>query len=186
MKKSFFENLRMRPYLLLLVLIAVSTNLLAQKPAWEPAPGHVTLTLWPKAQVGVGPEIDATTAKDHLVAGRPVIRLTNVSSPTITLYAPAGKNTGAAVVVFPGGSYHILAIDLEGPEVCGWLNSIGVNCILLKYRVPDSGPYPKSRAALQDAQRALGMVRARAAEWHIDSNALACSVSRRERIWRRR
>src|SRR5579862_651494 len=169
MKKSFFENLRMRPYLLLLVLIAVSTNLLAQKPAWEPAPGHVTLTLWPKAQVGVGPEIDATTAKDHLVAGRPVIRLTNVSSPTITLYAPAGKNTGAAVVVFPGGSYHILAIDLEGTEVCGWLNSIGVNCILLKYRVPDSGPYPKSPAALQDAQRALGMVRARAAEWHIDS-----------------
>jgi len=159
----------MRPYLLLLVLIAVSTNLLAQKPAWEPAPGHVTLTLWPKAQVGVGPEIDATTAKDHLVAGRPVIRLTNVSSPTITLYAPAGKNTGAAVVVFPGGSYHILAIDLEGTEVCGWLNSIGVNCILLKYRVPDSGPYPKSPAALQDAQRALGMVRARAAEWHIDS-----------------
>ena len=159
-------------FVLLAIAVCIPSNLFAQKPAWEPAPGHTTLTLWPKAQVGVGPEIDATTAKDNLVAGRPLIRLTNVSSPTITLYAPSGKNTGAAVVVFPGGSYHILAIDLEGTEVCEWLNSIGVNCILLKYRVPDSGPYPKSSAALQDAQRALGMVRARAAEWHIDSQRI--------------
>jgi acetyl esterase/lipase len=103
-----------------------------------------------------------------MVAGKPVIRLTNVSNPTITLYQPSGKSTGAAVVVFPGGSYRVLAIDLEGTEVCDWLNSIGVTCVLLKYRVPDSGPYPKSAAALQDAQRALGMVRTHAAEWHID------------------
>jgi acetyl esterase/lipase len=155
-------------FVLLAAIACISTGLFAQKPAWEPASGHITLTLWPKAQAGVGPEIDATTAKDHLVAGKPVIRLTNVSSPTITLYAPSGKNTGAAVVVFPGGAYHVLAIDLEGTEVCEWLNSIRVNCILLKYRVPDSGPYPKSSAALQDAQRALGMVRAHATEWHID------------------
>jgi acetyl esterase/lipase len=72
------------------------------------------------------------------------------------------------VVVFPGGGYHILAIDLEGTEVCDWLNTIGVNCVLLKYRVPGSGPYPKSKAALQDAQRTLGLVRQHAAEWGID------------------
>jgi len=102
------------------------------------------------------------------VAGKPVIRLGNVSAPTLTLYAPPNKNTGAAVVVFPGGGYHILAIDLEGTEVCDWLNSAGITCVLLKYRVPDSGPYPKSAAALQDAQRALGIVRTHAAEWHID------------------
>jgi acetyl esterase/lipase len=72
------------------------------------------------------------------------------------------------VVVFPGGGYRFLAIDLEGTEVCDWLNTIGVNCLLLKYRVPDSGPYPKSKAALQDAQRALGLVRLHAAEWGID------------------
>jgi acetyl esterase/lipase len=71
-------------------------------------------------------------------------------------------------VVFPGGGYHILAIDLEGTEVCDWLNSAGITCILLKYRVPDSGPYPKSPAALQDAQRALGIVRSHAADWRID------------------
>jgi len=115
-----------------------------------------------------GPEIDATTAKDDLVAGKPVMRLTNVLNPSITLYAPKGKNSGAAVVVFPGGTYRILAIDLEGTEVCEWLNSIGVTCILLKYRVPNTGPYPKSAAALEDAQRAVGMVRAHAAQWHID------------------
>ncbi len=118
------------------------------------------------------PEVDATKPTDKLIAGKPVIRLANVSNPTITLYAPAGKNTGAAVVVFPGGAYRILAIDLEGTEVCDWLNSIGVNCVLLKYRVPDSGPYPKSSAALEDAQRAVGIVRTHAAEWHIDPNRI--------------
>lgn len=153
---------------LVFILATLSASLFAQKPAWEPAPGHITLPLWPHAQSSAAVEIDATTVKDHLVAGKPVIRLTNVSNPTITLYQPSGKNSGAAVVVFPGGAYRVLAIDLEGTEVCEWLNSIGVTCVLLKYRVPDSGPYPKSAAALEDAQRAVGMVRQHAAEWHID------------------
>jgi acetyl esterase/lipase len=101
-----------------------------------------------------------------------VIRIGNVSAPTLTLYTPTSKSTGAAVVVFPGGGYRILAIDLEGTEVCDWLNSIGITCVLLKYRVPDTGPYPKSAAALQDAQRALGIVRAHAAEWNIDPHRI--------------
>ena len=92
--------------------------------------------------------------------------------PTLTLYQPKGKSTGAAVVVFPGGGYSILAIDLEGTEVCDWLNSAGITCVLLKYRVPGTGPYPKSPAALQDAQRALGLVRLHAAEWGIDPNRI--------------
>jgi len=96
------------------------------------------------------------------------MRLGNVSAPTLTLYQATAKSTGATVVVFPGGAYRILAIDLEGTEVCEWLNSAGITCVLLKYRVPDSGPYPKSPAALQDAQRAVGIVRSHAAEWHID------------------
>ena len=163
----------MRQHLLVVAaVVSISTALPAQQPAWQPAPGHITLELWPHgapgAQPNPAPEIDATTAKDKVIAGRPVIRLGNVSTPTLTLYAPQGKNTGAAVVVFPGGGYRILAIDLEGTEVCAWLNSINVTCVLLKYRVPDSGPYPKSPAALQDAQRALGIVRSHAAEWHID------------------
>jgi acetyl esterase/lipase len=157
-------------------LTVVSTAVLAQSAAWSPAPGHTTVALWPKgapgAQPNPGTEIDTTTATDHTVAGKPVIRLGNVSAPTLTVYAPQGKNTGAAVVVFPGGGYRILAIDLEGTEVCDWLNSVGITCVLVKYRVPDTGPYPKSSAALQDAQRAFGIVRSRAADWHIDPHRI--------------
>ena len=71
---------------------------------------------------------------------------------------------------FPGGAYQILSMDLEGTEVCDWLNEIGVNCVLLKYRVPNSGPYPRSPQALEDAQRAVGVVRLHATEWGIDPN----------------
>ena len=161
-------------FLFLLSSLALSTIALAQAPAWEPPPGHTTLRLWsqdaPGATAKPVPEIDTTTAKDNLIAGKPLIRLGNVSTPTLTLYSPKGKKSGAAIVVFPGGGYHILAIDLEGTEVCEWLNSAGITCVLLKYRVPDSGPYPKSSAALQDAQRTMGIVRAHAAEWEIDPN----------------
>ena len=147
----------------------MTTALSAQ---WPPAPSHLTLNVWPAAAPGVPanppPEADLTTSKDPLIAGRPLVHLGNVSVPTLTLYKPTGPNTGAAVVVFPGGGYNILAIDLEGTEVCDWLNRAGVTCILLKYRVPNTGPYPKSPAALQDAQRALGLVRQHAAEWGID------------------
>jgi acetyl esterase/lipase len=170
-----WKGTMMRHRLVLLAVAAgISVSLFAQKPAWQPAPGHTQLPIWPHgapgAQPNPAPEIDTTTAKDNLVAGKPLIRLGDVSMPTLTLYSPKGPNTGAALVVFPGGGYRILAIDLEGTEVCDWLNSIGVTCVLLKYRVPDSGPYPKSSAALQDAQRALGVVRSHADEWHIDSH----------------
>ncbi|MFC5860959.1 alpha/beta hydrolase [Acidicapsa dinghuensis] len=156
----------------------------AQKPAWQPAPGHKEVRLWPGAApdgpVTSGSEVDTTgPGNNNLIAGKPLIRLGNVNDPTMTLYAPKGKNTGAAVVVFPGGGYRILAIDLEGTEVCAWLNAEGVSCILVKYRVPGTdqkfaatGPYPKSKAALEDAQRAVGLVRSHAAEWHIDPNRI--------------
>jgi acetyl esterase/lipase len=96
----------------------------------------------------------------------------------MTVYSPKGKNTGAAVVVFPGGGYWILAIDLEGTEVCDWLTSKGITCVLLKYRVPGeglyprSGPYPQSPMALEDAQRTVALVRFHAAEWHIDPHKI--------------
>ena len=162
--------------LILAVIIGGSASLFAQKLAWEAGPGHLTVPLWPNGAPGgplnPAPEVDTTTAKDNLIAGKPIIRLGNVSTPTLTLYSPPDKNTGAAVVVFPGGGYRILAIDLEGTEVCDWLNSSGITCVLVKYRVPDSGPYPKSSAALQDAQRALGIVRSHASEWHIDPHRI--------------
>lgn len=167
----------MRHFLIFLAVVAgLSPELFGQTPGWPPAPGHTTLAVWPHGAPGAptnpAPEGDTTTAKDHVVAGKRVIRIGNVSEPTLTLYTPTGKSTGAAVVVFPGGGYRILAIDLEGTEVCDWLTSIGITCVLLKYRVPEPGPYPKSAAALQDAQRALGIVRSHAAEWNIDANRI--------------
>src|SRR5688572_23443333 len=91
----------------------------------------------------------------------------------MTIYPPKGKNTGVTVVVFPGGGYQVLAMDLEGTEVCDWLTPKGITCVLVKYRVPNgrknrSGPYPKSAAALQDAQRTLGLLRRDASKLNID------------------
>jgi acetyl esterase/lipase len=96
----------------------------------------------------------------------------------MTVYPPQGTNTGAAVVVFPGGGYQMLAIDLEGTEVCDWLTATGITCVVLKYRVtdvgpyPKSGPYPESPMALEDAQRTIRLMRAHAAEWHIDPHKI--------------
>jgi len=130
------------------------------------------IDLWPGTAPGgtggIGEERDTTTAKDNLIAGKSVIRLGNVSKPTIAIYRPpTEKQNGAAVIVCPGGGYHILAMDLEGTEVCEWLNSIGVTGILLKYRVPKRNGAEKP-AAFQDVQRALGLVRAHAKEWSLD------------------
>jgi acetyl esterase/lipase len=166
----------MMKYLLLLSLGAFCASVGAQTSAPLPGLGQITLPIWPNGAPGAKPnptvETAIPTGKDGLIAGRPIVIDAHVSTPTLTLFAPKKQNSGAAVVVFPGGGYHILAIDLEGTEVCEWLNAEGINCVLLKYRVPDSGPYPKSREALQDAQRAVGLVRLHAQQWHIDPNRI--------------
>jgi acetyl esterase/lipase len=115
---------------------------------------------------------------DRLIGGKPITGAYDVSLPTMTVYAPKGKNTGAAVVVFPGGGFQGLAMDLEGTDVCDWLTPRGITCVLLKYRVPNSGPHwddkckchvnPKAPTALEDVQRTLGLIRFRAKEWSID------------------
>ena len=158
----------------------------AQESAWQPSPGHTQIPIWPGTppddQLIAGPET-ATPVKQP-VAGKPWTEVSNVSRPTMTVYSPGSGNTGVAVVVFPGGGYQVLAIDLEGSEVCDWLTSQGITCVLLKYRVPGvkgyakpasypkSGPYPESPVALEDAQRTLGLVRLHAAEWHIDPHKI--------------
>ena len=146
----------------------------AQTRVWPPSPGHAEVPLWPKVPPDAQPvpKAEYVETTKETVAGKPYVWVSNITRPTLTVYSPKGKNTGAAVVVFPGGGYEVLAIDLEGTEVCDWLNSAGITCLLVKYRVPDSGPYPKSSAALQDAQRAMGMARSHAAEWHIDPHRI--------------
>jgi acetyl esterase/lipase len=149
----------------------------AQHFTWQPGPGLQQVAIWPGAapdeEPVKGPEYAESSGK-NLIGGKPAIAIHNVSRPTMTVYPPKGSNTGAAVVVFPGGGYQILAIDLEGSEACDWLTAKGITCVLLKYRVtetgpyPQSGPYPESSVALDDAQRTMGLVRLHAAEWHVD------------------
>jgi acetyl esterase/lipase len=147
-------------------LAALATRAAAPLDISNPA------AIWPKGAPGETAaleEKDTTKPDGQLIAGRRVIRLTDVGNPTIAVYpAPRAKNTGAAVLVFPGGGYNILAYDLEGTEVCEWLNSIGVTGVLLKYRVPARDGTPRRAAPLQDAQRAMGLVRAHAKEWGVN------------------
>lgn len=161
--------------------LLLAAPILQAQQVWQPSSGHMQLPLWPgaipDARPYTGPETLRIDNKD-LVAGQPWVYINNVSVPTMTVYAPKGRNTGAAVVVFPGGGYQILAIDLEGTEACDWFNARGITCVLLKYRVPGegklpkSGSYPSSPEALEDAQRAIGLTRFHSTEWHIDPHRI--------------
>jgi acetyl esterase/lipase len=169
-----------------IALAMASDSARAQANSWQPSPGHTQVPIWPGAVPDphpvAGPETVTTTGANEFVAGRAWLWVEKVSQPTMTVYSPAGKNTGVAVVVFPGGGYMGLAIDLEGTEVCDWLTAKGVTCVLLKYRVPFSGSYwdekchchikPPAPMALQDAQRTVGLVRFHAAAWHIDAHKI--------------
>jgi acetyl esterase/lipase len=175
-------EIAMKPSIVAVSLLLAFSSLSAQKPVWQPSPGHTQIPIWPGTapdpQPVAGPENVETSGPNDLIAGRPMVGINNVTRPTMTVYSPTGKNTGAAIVVFPGGGYQMLAIDLEGTEVCDWLITKGITCILLKYRVtdvgpyPKSGPYPESPMALEDAQRTMGLVRLHAAEWHIDPHKI--------------
>jgi len=178
---NIFHALIFQFFFFLTFALGAAGNLHAQAIGWEPSPGHTQVPLWPSTIPNARPTTGTETASVETkspVAGKPWTYVGPVSKPTMTVYSPSGTNTGAAVVVFPGGGYQILAIDLEGTEVCDWLNSRGITCVLLKYRVPGegrkpkSGPYPDSPEALQDAQRALRLVRFHAAEWHIDPHRI--------------
>jgi acetyl esterase/lipase len=164
----------MKSLILAVGVVMVCGIAAAQTSVWQPSSGHTQVPIWPDGKVPdalpiSGPET-ATTG-----AAKSYLSVTNVSQPTMTVYSPQGKNTGAAVTVFPGGGYQILAIDLEGTEICDWLISRGITAVLLKYRVPlkraeaYSEPSPQ---ALEDVQRTLGLVRLHAAEWKIDPHKI--------------
>lgn len=158
-----------------------------QAKVWQPSAGHAQIPIWPGVPPDQptfpGPETSKVSQGDPLATDSPptwtITSVTNVANPTMTVYAPKGRNTGAAVVVFPGGGFQILGMDLEGTDVCDWLTSVGVTCVLLKYRVPSApydwrckcyqhGTFVVSVPALEDAQRTIRMVRFHAVQWHID------------------
>jgi acetyl esterase/lipase len=126
--------------------------------------------LWPGKAPGETKDIGPEKLIEPKPGQREVKRVSDVSEPTITIYSPAkDKNAKVAVVVAPGGGYSILAIEHEGTQVCEWLNTLGVTAVLLKYRVPlREKQMPENLAALQDAQRAISLVRSKQTELGID------------------
>lgn len=152
----------MKPLLVLLSLVLLCHVAWAvEKP--------LVVNVWPGEAPGEKGDVGEEKTMPPRQGELPVTRLTNVTRPTLTVYRPLPeKNTGTAVVICPGGGYQILAIDKEGEEVAAWLNTLGVTGIVLKYRVPARKDQPRYQAPLQDAQRAVSVVRGRAKEWGID------------------
>jgi acetyl esterase/lipase len=156
--------LRRRPARMASFLVLFATLLPASLAA-QP----VTYRLWPSGppatvESPAGPEVEWPGTD-----GLP--RVTGISDPTMTIYRPKNGN-GTAVLVCPGGGYQRLSIEREGTRVCEWLASLGVTSVLLKYRVPTREHADPGRAPMQDAQRAIGMLRHRAAELAIDPNRI--------------
>lgn len=158
--------IRLLSNLVLIATVFVGEYVLAGEP--------IGVDLWPgKAPGDVGLEAAETTRSyESPIIDGPTKLVTNVTRPTITVY-PAAKetNSGTAMIICPGGGYHNLFWDLEGTEVAAWLNSQGMTGIILKYRVPRRAGDPQGEpplGPLLDAQRAVSLVRSRAADWGIN------------------
>lgn len=169
-----------------IMTMSVPAVLAAEVPVqhtWQAPAGATQIPLWPEGLAITKPETkdqEAVYVGHKLVAGRRYLAIVNVSRPTMTIFPAKGRNTGAALLVFPGGGYQALAIDLEGTEVCDWATSIGITCVVLKYRVPQEWHpkdchcqrQPEPFLPLQDAQRAMGLLRQRAASLGIDPHRI--------------
>lgn len=175
-----------KPLMLIVSVVIALNSVSSQASVWQPSPEHTQVPIWPTGKMpnplpDTKPE-RIKTVTDRLIAGKPWNAIYDVSQPTMTVYSPQANNSGVAIVVFPGGGFNGLAIDLEGTEVCTKLASQGITCVLLKYRVPDSGPawhddcqcniHPVAPTALQDAQRTIGLLRKNASKWHINPNKI--------------
>jgi len=126
--------------------------------------------LWPDKVPG---EVLGEVGKEKGETRGGILRISNVSKPSLTVFPANPKNAnGTSVLVCPGGGYNILAYEHEGSAICEWLNSLGVTGFLLKYRVPRRKNRPKHEAPLQDAQRAIGMIRKNAGKWNVDPDRL--------------
>lgn len=148
---------------------------------WQPGPSGDQVPLWPKGVVVQLPDTDGNPemvgSGSPLIAGRTWNWATYVTRPTMTIYSPKGENTGAAMLVLPGGGYAAVAMDLEGTEICDWITEHGVTCVVLKYRTPhlwrrgETGvqlPPEGDFLPLEDAQRAMGLLRHSASSYDID------------------
>jgi acetyl esterase/lipase len=154
-----------------------------RKGVWQPIAGGTQVPLWPAnvalAKPDTGVEAEATGNGSPLVGGRKWHWASYVTRPTMTIYKPNGRNTGATMMVLPGGGFYAVATDLEGTEICDWVVEQGMTCVMLKYRTPQVWPQengkqqrPKVLLGLEDAQRAMGLLRQQASTHGIDPHKI--------------
>lgn len=140
------------------LLLVLATPAFAADPA-------LVMNLWPGKPPGDGP---AVVADEKLNPNTKALTGT-VAVPTLAVYRPAKElDTGVAIIVAPGGGFTQLSMGHEGEDVATWLQSIGITGIVLKYRIPNREGMPRYMAGFQDGQRAMSVVRSKAAEWNID------------------
>jgi acetyl esterase/lipase len=150
---------------------------------WQATASGVQMPLWPAstplAKPDSGDRPEGTGNGTGLVGGRKWHWASYVTRPTMTLYRPKGQNNGAAILVLPGGGFEVIATDLEGTEVCDWVVQQGMTCAVLKYRVPQRWPQengkqqrPKVLLGLEDAQRAMGLLRQQASSYGINPHRI--------------
>lgn len=150
---------------------------------WQPSAEGQQVPLWPEnvvlAKPDSGDHPEATGNGSPLIGGKKWHWASYVTRPTMTIYRPKGENSGAAMLVIPGGGFHAVATDLEGTEICDWVVLQGMTCAILKYRTPQVWPRvngkqqrPKILLGLEDAQRAMGLLRQQAASYGIDPNKI--------------
>jgi acetyl esterase/lipase len=150
---------------------------------WQPTLGGEQVPLWPAnvvlAKPDTGDHPEATGNGSPLIGGRKWHWASYITRPTMTIYRPKGANTGAAMLVIPGGGFYAVATDLEGTEICDWVIEQGMTCVMLKYRTPQVWPKvngkqqrPKVLLGLEDAQRAMGLLRQDAASYGIDRHKI--------------
>jgi acetyl esterase/lipase len=154
---------------------------------WQPPAGLKQIPIWPNIapdMAGVSQPAESVLVAEtpEAIDGHTSEAVFDVTSPTMTVFQPTGRNTGVAMIVFPGGGFKAVVITSEGTEICHWLTSKGITCVLSKYRVPKSAHHwdddckchvtPKVPRALQDAQRTIKLVRAQAQALHIDPHKI--------------
>lgn len=150
---------------------------------WQPTLIGTQVPLWPAnvplAKPDTGDHPEATGNGSPLVGGRKWHWASYVTRPTMTIYRPKGRNAGATMLVLPGGGFYAVATDLEGTEICDWVIQQGMICVMLKYRTPQVWPKedgkqqrPKVLLGLEDAQRAMGLLRQRASTYGIDPHKI--------------
>jgi acetyl esterase/lipase len=163
--------------------VRVEVPKVEREGVWQPTGDGIQIPLWPEtvplAKPDSGDHPEATGNGSPTVGGREWHWASYITRPTMTIYRPTGRNTGAAMMVLPGGGFYAVATDLEGTEICDWVVQQGMTCIMLKYRTPQVWPEVNGRQrrpdvllGLEDAQRAMGLLREHAETWGVDPHRI--------------